>query len=109
MRPRETVMMGMERGRVEICQTSHRFIDSRITCGGRVRPLTGIDPIDRRLTHSASPVPSLLAVSSSTAFRAAAFFAADFLAAVFLAGAVVRGGSLAGDTAPAAHRDLRRR
>ena len=50
VRPSETVMMGMERRRVEIYQTSHRF-----TRDGRVRPLTGIDPMYQWFTH---PAPS---------------------------------------------------
>jgi hypothetical protein len=48
-------MMGMERRRVEIDQTSHRFIDGHLTRDGRVRPVTGIDPMYRWFTH---PAPS---------------------------------------------------
>ena len=54
VRPSETVMMGMERRRVEIYQTSHRFIDGHLTRDGRVRPLTGIDPMYQWFTHPAS-------------------------------------------------------
>ena len=99
MRPRETVMMGMDGAESRSARLSTASSTAVLPVAGGLGRSPGSIPSGSTAHSFAHPeCPRCCAVSSSTAFRAAAFFAADFLAAVFLAGAVVRGGSLAGET-----------